>query len=192
MAPSTSTLSVLLCGLVAVVALLSGAGCDDKADPNVAVLKLSGKTFKLDLALDDERRFRGLSGKTEIKPDGGLLFVFPERQVRMQSFVMRDCLVPIDIIYLDRAARVTAFHKMTVEEPRKENEKELKAPFPGAPEWTKTNDAYEDRLKKYPSKHASQFVIEIKGGTLDDLKIKEGDKIELVGQTWEDLKKRAK
>lgn len=54
-----------------------------------------------------------------------------------------------------------------------------------------TNDAYENRLKKYSSKFSSQYVIELKGDTLDTLKIKEGDKVELVGTTWDALKKQA-
>ena len=46
-------------------------------------------------------------------------------------------------------------------------------------------------LKKYTSKFASQYVIELRGDTLDAVKIKEGDKVELVGTTWDTLKKQA-
>lgn len=163
-----------------------------------ATVRVAGKEFKLELALNNEKRFRGLSGRTDIPASGGMLFVFPDAGVTVQNFVMRDCPVNIDIIYLDSAARVTAFHKMKAEAPRSEPEKKnnppvdrLGKPHPEMPQWTWTNDAYENRLKKYSSKFASQYVIELKGDTLDTLKIKEGDKVELVGTTWDALKKQA-
>jgi uncharacterized membrane protein (UPF0127 family) len=61
---------------------------------------------------------------------------------------------------------------MKSEAPRAEDEKN---PDPGQV----TNKKYEDRLKKYPSGYDAQFVIELKGGTLDSLNIKNGDKVKL-------------
>ncbi len=173
---------------------LALSACDEKADASTADVRISGKKFTLELALDDEHRFHGLSGRTEIKEDGGMLFVFDRGDER--DFVMRDCPIPIDIIYLNGAGRVVAFHKMVPEPERSAEEKELSPPKDSrgrpvttAPKWTWTNEAYENRLKRYPSKHPAQFVVELKGNTLDTLKVKEGDKVELdvVG-----LKKRAK
>jgi uncharacterized membrane protein (UPF0127 family) len=177
----------VLAGVV-ILSLLGAARCtDDKAAgpaPTTAKVTVAGRPFTLELALNDETRFRGLSGRTEIKPEGGMLFVFkkPERR----EFVMRDCPIPIDIIYLDGSGRVTAFHAMVPDPPREEDEKELAAPrdrngrvIPGLPEWTWTNEKYENRLKRYPSKFPAQFVIELKGGTLESLKVKEGDRVDL-------------
>jgi uncharacterized membrane protein (UPF0127 family) len=181
--------------LAASVVILS-SGCDEKPDDKHAAIKLGGKTFVLELALDTEHRFKGLSGRTEIKPEGGMLFVFPDSDVTVQKFVMRDCPIPIDIVYLDKGGRITAFHKMTIEPPRKDDEKENVLPHgapPGTPDWARMNAKYEARLKPYSSKHDSQFVIELKGNTLDTLKLKEGDKVELAsGEAWTELKKRAK
>lgn len=140
---------------------------------------IAGKEFKLEAALTDRVRFKGLSGRKEIAADGGMLFVFPF--ARKLEFVMRDCPIPIDIIFLDGSGRVTSFHKMAAEEPRRadepvnENDPKL--------------DKYESRLKRYGSKYSAQFVIELKADTLDGLKLHEGDQIKLdtVG-----LKKRAK
>jgi len=166
-------------------------GCDEPhaggEDANMEEVKLAGKTFKLDLALNNQTRFKGLSGRTEIPEDGGMLFVFADKQVRSQSFVMRDCPVPIDIIYLDRSARIVAMHEMTIEPERTEAEKVLSA-VAGSPDWANQNDVYEERLKRYPSKYATQFVIELKGGTLKTLGLKEGQKIDLNTAA---LKKRA-
>ena len=165
------------------------AGCDERdAGSKTEEVKIGAETFTLELALNDETRFKGLSGRTEIAANGGLLFVFPDRFVQVHNFVMRDCPVDIDILYLDKAGRVVASYEMKAEAGRSEDEKVLSGP-PGTPEWAKTNDAYENRLKRYSSKFPSQFVIELKGGTIARLGIKNGDKIALNTQA---LKKRAK
>lgn len=160
---------------------------------------IGGKSFKLEVANTFETRMKGLSGRTTIADSGGMLFVFPQNQVDVHGFVMRDCPVPIDIIYLDPVGRIVAMHKMTPEPPRSEAERKLvppstNPPHPSTgwkewPKWTWSNAAYEERLKKYSSGSASQFVIELKGNMLDTLNLKKGQKIEL---DLEKLKKAAK
>lgn len=169
--------STLRAGVAMVAAALAGAGCSDRQDSvasNIESVRLGKETFHLELALDQPTRFRGLSDRTHIEHDGGMLFVFPSSGVRVQNFVMRDCPIPIDIIFLDPSARIVAMHEMTVEEPRGANEQER---------------AYEDRLKRYSSKFAAQFVIELAAGSLDRLGLKEGDQVPLDA---EGLKARAR
>jgi hypothetical protein len=162
----------------------STAGSGKEETPKTAPVVIEGRRFTLDLALDQETRFRGLSGKTEIKEDGGLLFVFP-RVYPSLDFVMRDCPIPIDIIYLDAAGRIVSWHKMVPEPPRTEQEQPTPPKdasgkeHPEVPKWQWVNDAYEARLKKYPSKFSAQFAIELRGNTLDGLKLKAGDKVEM-------------
>lgn len=146
--------------------------------PKKLDVTISGTKFELDLALDQETRFKGLSGKTEIPEKGGLLFAFPQPQPKLE-FVMRDCPIGIDIIYCDANGRIVAWHKMVPEPPRGDDEKANTAPFPGAPAWSWTNDKYESRLKKYSSKFSAQFAIELRGGATDALKLKAGDKVEM-------------
>ncbi|MEM7577657.1 MAG: DUF192 domain-containing protein [Planctomycetota bacterium] len=126
---------------------------------------LGDQTFTLELALDNDTRFQGLSDRAYLAPDGGMLFVFP--RPRNLEFVMRRCLVPIDIIFLDAGGRVTASHAMTVE------------PY----------DRPERQLRRYGSQYRAQFAIELAGGTLETLDLQPGDRIELP---LEDLKARAK
>jgi uncharacterized membrane protein (UPF0127 family) len=154
------------------------------ANPTLPIEKvtIAGKVFKLELASTNETRFHGLSGRTALPGDGGMLFVFPARWVQRHGFVMRDCPVAIDIIYLDVSGRIVGMHKMVPEPPRSEAEKVLD---PG----TGVNDAYEGRLKKYFSTYPAQFVIELAGNTLDSMKLKEGEKIDLE---LDRLKKLAK
>lgn len=188
MAAATLTRSL---GLV-ILALLAFAlpACQEEPKDATSVKVPIGKTtYTLELALVPETRFKGLSGRSEIKPQTGMLFVFPDREVGVKSFVMRDCPIPIDIIYLDRGGRITAMHAMVPEPPRSEEEKALSAPSPGAPQWTWTNEAYENRLKHYSSRYSVQFAIEIAGGEIERLGLKEGQKIELDAPA---LRKRAK
>ncbi len=139
------------------------APANPKMNPTLPTeeVTVGGRKFKLELAVDQDQRMKGLSFREVIAPDGGMLFVFP-RPVTT-AFVMRDCPVPIDIIYLDATGRIVSMHKM-VPDPRKPGESDAD---------------YEDRLTKYPSGYDTQFVIELKGNTLDALNLKKNDKIRL-------------
>ncbi|MBI1335530.1 MAG: hypothetical protein GC164_01055 [Phycisphaera sp.] len=118
-------------------------------------VRIADRTFTLELALDPQARFRGLSDRKEIAPDGGMLFVFPVPQ--KMGFVMRRCLVPIDILFLDGGGRIVSTHAMQLE------------PY----------DTPEDKLTVYNSGYPAQFAIEIRGGTLGTLGLRNGDKIDL-------------
>lgn len=145
-------------------------------EPEFTKVALDGRTFRLEVALDEDKRYKGLSDRTEIPADGGMLFVFPRPQ--RLYFVMRDCPIPIDIVFLDASGRITAFHKMAAEAPR----------GPGEGQPGEISQIYENRLKRYSSKYDAQYVIELKGDTLDGLKLKEGQQVKID----ESLKARAR
>lgn len=166
MAPIAISLKVALAVcLLGAFALL--AACDEKdtVSADVAQVKLAGKTFHLQIAADYPTRLRGMGGRTHIDDDGGMIFVFPATQVTVQSFVMRDCPVDIDIIYTDGVGRILTMHEMKAEPPRGENEGKD----------GESNDVYEARLPKYSSRYPATFVIELKAGTMKKLGLKEGD-----------------
>src|SRR5690606_3450982 len=99
--------------LLMIPLLLAMCGCDERtADGQVQtqVVKIGDRTFNLELALDDASRYRGLSDRQSLPDDGGMLFVFPKP--RPLQFVMRDCLFPIDILFLDGGGRVVSMHEM--------------------------------------------------------------------------------
>lgn len=152
--------------LGALLACLAGcaamSGCAEPAPAGFERVALSGRTFTLELAADHVSRTMGLGGRTSIPEDGGMLFVFERPDLR--AFVMRDCVVPIDIIFLDGAGNIVAMHQMVVEEPRRPDE---------------TPQAYELRMKRYPSRFNAQFVIELRGGMLDQLDLAVGDTVDL-------------
>lgn len=127
-------------------------------DEAVATLKvaLDGHTFDLEPAMTAAARQQGLSGRESIDAEGGMLFVFPDDEVRVQGFWMKDCLVDIDIIFLDREGLITAMHHMPVEPP---NERE-------------------SPRRTYSSRRPAQFAIELKGGTLEGLNLKVGQRVD--------------
>jgi uncharacterized membrane protein (UPF0127 family) len=161
--------ALLLLGLVGTLHL---GGCDEGARNGLEPVTIGGRTFRLELALTEAQRFRGLSERTFIAPDGGMLFVFPDHLVTVQGFVMRDCPIPIDIIYLDGAGRVLSMYAMTPEPPRDPARGE------GTPA-DAMNPIYNARLRQYSSRYPSQFVIELAGGTLETLNLKVGDRVKL-------------
>lgn len=55
-------------------------------------------SFKFEIADSQEERVQGLSGRREVPPNYGLLFVFDEPG--RPGFWMKDMYVPIDIIWL--------------------------------------------------------------------------------------------
>lgn len=160
-------IAAIALGVAAVlVGLASMHGCDEETAEDVMAVKVGGEAFHLELAVDDTTRVKGLGGRTFIEPDGGMLFAFPRASKR--SFVMRDCPIPIDILFLDSNGRVVAMHAMVPEEPQGPEE---------------SDSAYEQRLKRYPSKFDAQYVVELQGGMLEKLDVSEGDVVEM------DLKK---
>lgn len=165
---------------LAVLGPLVMSGCEDtgKASTSVVPVRVKGETFYLEVAATDEVRVPGLGKRTHIDDDGGMIFVFPDS--RLREFVMRDCLVPIDIIYTDGAGRALCMHAMTVEPPRGKGE--------GVP-GDLYNIPYGQRLKKYECTYPAQFAIELKGGMIAKLGVKEGDKLEFDA---EGLKKIAR
>jgi uncharacterized protein len=141
------------------VALNILSGC--KRD-HVETLTISGETFLVELAITEEARTKGMSFR-ESFPEGGLmLFVFPDTAIR--SFWMVDCLIDMDIIFLDARGFVTATHRMLAEPLQGENEDRYD---------------YENRLKRYSSRYPAQFAIELPAGSLDRLGVGFEDRIDL-------------
>lgn len=171
--------------LACIAALLSGGvlpamGCTN-GEPELtengrylvnAVIK--GERFRLETALTEAERRRGLGGREEVPKNGGMVFAFPASQKRVQTFYMADCLVDIDIAYVDDSGRVVKTYTMPAEPLRR----------PDEDEWD-----YIQRLPLYSSVVPVRYVVELRAGTLDRLGVKEGDRIEM---DWEWLKEHAR
>lgn len=156
----------LKCILILLLLLAASAlaGCTDSGPigPRFESITISGHTFDLELSLDEAARTEGLMYRQSIPETGGMLFVFPESEIR--SFWMGNCLIDIDLIFLDARGRVTALHRMKRAEPRGEGESDF---------------AYRNRMPSYWSNYPAQFAIELHAGWLDQLNLHVDDRIEL-------------
>jgi uncharacterized membrane protein (UPF0127 family) len=156
-------LSLALLVLVVIIGPLAWCSMRRPADGLETVI-IDDRPFHLELALTPEERDRGLMNRASIPEDGGMLFIFPD--TAMRSFWMLNCLVDIDIIFLDGNGRITAMHHMRALEPKREDETELE---------------YQRRVGRwrYGSRFPAQFAIELRGGTIRELDLEIDDRIEL-------------
>jgi uncharacterized membrane protein (UPF0127 family) len=126
------------------------------------LVEIGRERFRLEIAATEAARGQGLMWRTEVAADGGMIFIYPD--VRRRSFWMANCLVDIDIIFLDQEAMVVRTHRMKAERPRAPRESRV---------------AYHRRMHHYSSRRPAQMAIELKAGSLDRLDVRVGDRIAL-------------
>ena len=133
--------------------LLIGLACQDTDEALPAQVRINGTTWTVELALTKESRYIGLSGRGELPPDKGMLFIYP--QETELSFCMRGCEIPIDIVFLDRNLRVVNVYEMQVEP---------------------------DRAGRvaYKSHMPVQYALEVAGGTLKQAGVRVGQQAMLI------------
>lgn len=155
------------CPAALALILLLAVACGDAGSPpapaaprapDTAWVEIGDQLFELEPALDPVSRYRGLSGRRSIAPDGGMLFVFPRSQPL--RFVMRHCPVPIDVAFLDESGRIVALHEMVPEAPQRPDESPAQ---------------YDARLRGYGSGVPARFAVETAGGRLAQVGAKVGD-----------------
>jgi len=139
--------------VLAVPAML--VGCDGGAAPTTTKVVAGGKEFTVKLAMDNASREKGLGGVTSLGPDEVV-----------------DCLMDIDIAYIDPFGFVTAVHTMPKEPPQAEGESRFD---------------YEKRLRRYPSGAPAQFALEVAPGTLAGLGVRRGTRVEFDRDTLKKL-----
>ena len=125
-------------------------------------IPIAGESFTFEIADDAWERARGLSGRKRLGKDEGMLFAYARPEIL--GYWMKNCLIDIDIVYVRRDGRIMAVHRMKKEPPRRDGE---------------FLSEYEARLPRYSSKHIVQFALEFPAGTIDRLKLKEGQRLTL-------------
>jgi hypothetical protein len=72
---------------------------------------VGGRELTVELAITPESRSCGLSHRSQLAEDRGMLFVFPTPQ--RLSFWMKDTPVALSIAFIDNAGRILSIQKMT-------------------------------------------------------------------------------
>jgi len=114
---------------------------------------LGNAKIKIDLEIADNEYERqlGLMNRKSMGENQGMLFIFPYE--KMQSFWMRNTLIPLDIIFINKDKEIITIHK---------NTKTLST-------------------QSYPSTEPALYVVEVVGGFTDRHNIIVGDKIFWMG-----------
>jgi uncharacterized membrane protein (UPF0127 family) len=71
-------------------------------------------TVRAEVASTPEAREQGLMGRLEVPAGTGMLFVFPDHELR--SFWMKDTFVSLDIAFFDAAFQVVDIKQMEAED----------------------------------------------------------------------------
>jgi uncharacterized membrane protein (UPF0127 family) len=102
----------------------------------------------IEAAINPTERSQGLMFRSQMDEDNGMIFIFDHMD--MQSFWMKNTLIPLDILFIDNKGIINTIHSNTI--------------------------PYSE--KSLPSKQKSQFVVEVNGGFCFRHNIHEGDLIE--------------
>jgi len=123
------------------------ASAPDAASRGPAV-ELRGHRIQVEIAADDASRAHGLMDRASMPADHGMLFVFPDSQIR--TFWMKDTLIPLDMLFFDANRRLVAVQADA--EPCKA-----------------------DPCQLYPSNTPARYVLELNAGAVAQLGLREGD-----------------
>ena len=97
------------------ITLLTIASCRaDEAQPRLptARITVAGLPLEVELAVTGEQRYLGLSHRTFLEENSGMLFVYEEE--RPLTFTMRDTLIPLSIAFISAELEVIDIQKMDV------------------------------------------------------------------------------
>lgn len=117
-----------------------------------AIIAIKGEQFAVALADTPTARAEGLSGRSALGENEGMLFLFPRPEI--QRFWMKGMRIPIDIVWILEGT-VVGFEERVL-------------PEPGVPI---------EKLTVYQSPQPVDRVLEVKAGTVERLGIREGDRI---------------
>jgi len=116
------------------------------------IIKIGNKEVFVEVADTEEELTRGLMGRTDLPEDHGMLFVFPKEA--QHSFWMKDTLIPLDLIFIDKDYRVV----------------DIKENF---------QPCEEEPCDIFRPENDVMYVLEVNAGFVEKHSIREGIKIEV-------------
>ena len=126
--------------------LLALAGCATGAANHW--VELQGTRYKVELALDDDARARGLMFRDSLPEDHGMLFVHDQEQP--QAYWMKNTRIGLDILYFDNARKLVSQQR-------------------DVPPCSAGN-----QCPPYPSTGPARYVLELNAGQAEKLGLKDG------------------
>lgn len=88
-------------------------GCNRYSPPTglpTVQIKLGTKTYTVEIAANDTDRQRGLMQRDSMPAEWGMIFVFPDEEMR--GFWMKNTRIALDIIYVAGDGKVVSIHQM--------------------------------------------------------------------------------
>jgi len=153
---------ILLSALTIIAGLIIGSGMlhiwgvpptiiesENKKETKVC---FKNNCFKVQLAITSEEQEQGLMFRKELKADEGMLFVFSKEEE--YPFWMKNTLIPLDIIWINQNKEVVFISE-------------------------NTQPCQKDSCDSINPNEKAQYVLEVKGGTSNNIGLAVGDKIEI-------------
>lgn len=139
--------------------LLTGTGClqasapEEPAEPRATVILPSGRTLSVEVADTPEKRARGYMFRRSVPEGEGMVFLMD--QDGFHPFWMRDCLIALDIIWLDEKWRIVHIERSVP-------------------------PCEEDPCPSYVPMQRSRYVLEVGSGGAYRLGLGPGDRVAFV------------
>jgi uncharacterized membrane protein (UPF0127 family) len=144
--PSRSLLVAAALLLVLVMPARAQAPLQSFAVSSLTIDTAKGpQRFSIEIATTPQQQEQGLMFRRELAADAGMLFIFPD--VRTAEFWMHDTLIPLDMIFIAADGHIADIHERAVP----------------------MSDAV------ITSRVPVRAVLEVNGGTVGRLGIKDGD-----------------
>lgn len=119
---------------------------------------INNQKINLEIAKTPDERMKGLSNRTSLDQNSGMLFIFDD-ETKVPVFVMRDMLFSLDIIWIKEGVIIRI-------------DKNL--PIPPV-------NTSESKLKKYSAGTPVDYVLEVNSGFSDTNSIKVGETVTFSG-----------
>lgn len=121
---------------------------------NTVSITLNKTKYNFEIAKTISQKSLGLSGRTSLCKNCGMIFVY--QREGNYPFWMKNTLIPLDMIWLDKTGKIVSYHNAQ--------------PEPNVPL---------TKLKSYINSTPAQYILEINSLDFDKLNLKVGDIIKL-------------
>ena len=152
--------NLILVGLILALALIAGctqttasgneSSANNSGNESLSKVCFGAKCLYVELAVTPEERSRGLMFREHLDPDKGMLFIYPDEGVH--SFWMKNTLIPLDMVWINGNREVISISK-------------------------DVQPCQTSQCPQIGPGEKVQYVLELNGGTSDEIGLALGDKI---------------